>query len=54
MNALTTKLKDMRDFGGALRTPGLADAQIESAAARHPELVEAIDAAHAAHIALRN
>ena len=34
MNALTTKLKDMRDFGGALRTPGLADAQIESAAAR--------------------
>ena len=53
MNAQMTKLKEMRDFGGALRTPGLADAQIESEAARHPELVAAIDAAHAAHVALR-
>jgi acetylornithine/succinyldiaminopimelate/putrescine aminotransferase len=53
MNALTTKLKEMRDFGGALRTPGLADAEIEREAARHPELVEAIEAAHAAHVALR-
>ena len=53
MNALTTKLKEMRDFGGTLRTPGLADAQIETEAARHPELVAAIEAAHAAHVALR-
>jgi len=53
MNALTTKLKEMRDFGGALRTPGLAEAAIESEAARHPELVAAIEAAHAAHVALR-
>src|SRR5262244_2399671 len=53
MNAQTTKLKEMRDFGGALRTPGLADAAIESEAVRHPELVAAIEAAHAAHVALR-
>ncbi|HET7924004.1 MAG TPA: aminotransferase class III-fold pyridoxal phosphate-dependent enzyme [Rhodanobacteraceae bacterium] len=53
MNALMTKLKEMRDFGGALRTPGLADAAIESEAARHPELGAAIEAAHAAHVALR-
>ncbi len=53
MNAQMTKLKEMRDFGGAVRTPGLADARIESEAARHPELVEAIEAAHAAHVALR-
>jgi acetylornithine/succinyldiaminopimelate/putrescine aminotransferase len=53
MNALTTKLKEMRDFGGALRTPGLAESQIESEAARHPELVAAIEAAHAAHVVLR-
>ncbi len=53
MNGLMTKLKEMRDFGGALRTPGLVDAQIESEAARHPELGAAIEAAHAAHVALR-
>ena len=54
MNALVTKLKEMREFGGAMRTPGLGDAQIESASARHPELVEAIEAGYAAHIALRS
>jgi len=54
MNALVTKLKEMRDFGGAIRTPGLPDAQIERHAERHPELVEAIDAAYAAHLALRS
>src|SRR4051812_9459665 len=54
MNALVAKLKEMREFGGALRTPGLGDALIESESARHPELVEAIDAGYAAHIALRS
>ena len=54
MNALMTKLKEMREFGGALRTPGLVDAEIEREAARHPELVTAIEAAHAAHVALRS
>ena len=54
MNALVTKLKEMREFGGAIRTPGLGDAQIESASAIHPELVEAIEAGYAAHIALRS
>jgi acetylornithine/succinyldiaminopimelate/putrescine aminotransferase len=54
MNAPMTQLKEMREFGGALRTPGLADADIEREAARHPELVAAIGAAHAAHVALRN
>ncbi len=54
MNALTTKLQEMRDFGGALRTPGLTDAQIESETARRPELVEAIEAGYAAHLALRS
>ena len=37
-----------------MRTTGLADAQIESASARHPELVEAIEAGYAAHLALRS
>jgi len=54
MNALVTKLKEMREFGGTVRTPGLGDAQIESASARHPELVEAIEAGYAAHLALRS
>ena len=54
MNALLSKLKEMRDFGGAARTPGLADAEIERAGARHPELVEAIEAGYAAHLALRS
>src|SRR5690242_9437482 len=54
MNALIAKLKEMRDFGGAARTPGLTDAQIESESARHPELGEAILAAHAAHVDLRS
>jgi acetylornithine/succinyldiaminopimelate/putrescine aminotransferase len=54
MNALVTKLKEMREFGGALRTTGLSDAQIESASAQHPELVETIEAGYAAHLALRS
>jgi acetylornithine/succinyldiaminopimelate/putrescine aminotransferase len=54
MNALIAKLKEMRDFGGAVRTQGLTDAQIEGESARHPELGEAILAAHAAHVELRS
>lgn len=54
MNALVTKLKEMRDFGGKIRTPGLTDTQIERASERYPELAEAIDAAYAAHLALRS
>ena len=54
MNALIAKLKEMREFGGALRTPGLADARIESESARHPALIEAIEAGYAAHLALRS
>ena len=54
MKAEITKLKEMREFGGKVRTPGLTDTQIESAIARHPELVEAIEAGYAAHLALRS
>src|SRR5579885_897049 len=54
MNALIAKLKEMREFGGAPRTPGLSDARIESESARHPDLVEAIEAGYAAHLALRS
>jgi hypothetical protein len=36
-----------------VRTLGLTDAQIESASARHAELGEAIDAAHAASVIRR-
>jgi acetylornithine/succinyldiaminopimelate/putrescine aminotransferase len=44
----------MRGFGGMLRTKGLGDAEIERASERHPELAEAIEAAYAAHLALRS
>lgn len=54
MNALQTKLDEMRNAGGAVRTPGLADAVVAAMAGSHPELVEAIDAAHAAFLALRS
>lgn len=51
--SLIDKLEDMRRYGGAPRTRGLDDATIERFAASHPELVEAIEAAHAMHLALR-
>jgi acetylornithine/succinyldiaminopimelate/putrescine aminotransferase len=54
MNALVTKLKEMRNFAGKLRTTGLSDALIERASEKYPELKEAIDAAYAAHLALRS
>ncbi|HNR92460.1 MAG TPA: aminotransferase class III-fold pyridoxal phosphate-dependent enzyme [Dokdonella sp.] len=54
MNALQTKLDEMRNAGGAIRTPGLADAVVATMAASHAELVEAIEAAHAAFLTLRS
>jgi acetylornithine/succinyldiaminopimelate/putrescine aminotransferase len=53
MKALTAKLKEMRDFGGIVRTPGLAEPVVEACLGHYPELVDAIEAAHAAHLALR-
>ncbi|MEO7063404.1 MAG: aminotransferase class III-fold pyridoxal phosphate-dependent enzyme [Dokdonella sp.] len=51
---MLTKLKEMREFDGALRTSGLADAVIERFAETDPNLVETIDEAYAAHLALRS
>ncbi len=47
------KLQELRQYGGAQRTRGLDDATVARFAASHPELAEAIEAAHAAHVALR-
>lgn len=54
MNPMLTKLKEMREFDGAVRTSGLPDAIIERFAAHDAALVEAIDEAYAAHLALRS
>ena len=54
MNAMLAKLKEMREFDGVPRTSGLADAIIERFAQTDPALVEAIDEAYAAHLALRS
>ncbi|GAA0721136.1 aminotransferase class III-fold pyridoxal phosphate-dependent enzyme [Dokdonella soli] len=54
MNPMLAKLKEMREFDGAVRTRGLPDAVIERFAERDPALVEAIDEAYAAHLALRS
>ena len=43
--AITDKLAPLRAHTGARRTTGLDDATLERFAARHPDLVEAIDAA---------
>jgi acetylornithine/succinyldiaminopimelate/putrescine aminotransferase len=51
---MLTKLKEMREFDGAVRTSGLPDAIIERFAAHDAALVEAIDEAYAAHLALRS
>ncbi len=53
MNASLTQLHAMRAHGASVRSPGLADARIEALAAQHPDLVTAIDDAHAAFEALR-
>ncbi len=49
MNGLISKLREMRLAGGTLRTTGLADDVVETFTASHPELAEAIEAAHAAY-----
>ena len=54
MNPMLTKLKEMREFDGAVRTSGLPDAVIERFSTRDQNLVEAIDEAYAAHLALRS
>ncbi|HEY6942444.1 aminotransferase class III-fold pyridoxal phosphate-dependent enzyme [Dokdonella sp.] len=51
---MLAKLKEMREFDGAVRTTGLPDAAIERFLATDPELVLAIDEAYAAHLALRS
>lgn len=53
MNALLLKLQEMRTSGGAIRTTGLSDANIEILAGEFPELADAITAAHESFIALR-
>jgi acetylornithine/succinyldiaminopimelate/putrescine aminotransferase len=52
--SLIAKLTEMRQFGGAIRTHGLADADITRLAAGYPELGEAVDHAYALHQALRS
>jgi acetylornithine/succinyldiaminopimelate/putrescine aminotransferase len=54
MNPMLTKLKEMREYDGAVRSSGLPDAVIERFVERDPQLVEAIDEAYAAHLALRS
>lgn len=54
MHPSLTKLHHMRQSGGAIRTSGLADTALDSLFAGHPDLVEAIDAAHAAFVELQS
>jgi len=51
--SLIAKLDEMRRYGGAIRTAGLADAVIERLAPEFPELGQAVDAAYALHQQLR-
>ena len=54
MNPMLAKLKEMREFDGAVRTRGLPDAVVADFLERDPALGEAIDEAYAAHLALRS
>ena len=54
MNPMLAKLKEMREFDGAVRTTGLPEDVVARFAETDPELVEAIDEAYAAHLALRS
>lgn len=54
MNPMLAKLKEMREFDGAVRSVGLDDAAIERFVQTDAQLVEAIDEAYAAHLALRS
>ncbi|MBN8727454.1 MAG: aminotransferase class III-fold pyridoxal phosphate-dependent enzyme [Xanthomonadales bacterium] len=51
---MLAKLKEMRDFDGAVRTTGLPDEVIADFLERDSALAEAIDEAYAAHLALRS
>ncbi|MEO6343579.1 MAG: aminotransferase class III-fold pyridoxal phosphate-dependent enzyme [Dokdonella sp.] len=51
---MLTKLKEMREFDGEVRTSGLPDAVIEGFAESDADLIEAVDEAYAAHLALRS
>ena len=51
--SLIAKLNELRQYGGAIRTHGLSDADITRLAAKYPELGEAVDEAHVLHVALR-
>ena len=53
MHAQLSKLHEMRNFGGAARTVGIADETLESLLGGFPDLAEAIEAAHASHVELR-
>ncbi|MBD8527392.1 aminotransferase class III-fold pyridoxal phosphate-dependent enzyme [Pseudomarimonas arenosa] len=50
---LIEKLKELRQYGGSIRSNGLDDATIERFAAGYPELGQAIEAAYQAHLSLR-
>jgi len=54
MNPMLAKLKEMREFDGAVRTTGLPEEVIADFLERDPALSEAIDDAYAAHLALRS
>ncbi len=53
MQPILMKLKEMREFGGALRTTGLSDDVITRFLDCGPALGQAIEEAYAAHLALR-
>ncbi|MEO6076293.1 MAG: aminotransferase class III-fold pyridoxal phosphate-dependent enzyme [Dokdonella sp.] len=54
MHAHLSKLHEMRNFGGAIRTVGIADGNLESLLGEFSDLAEAVQAAHASHVELRN
>src|SRR3546814_14562517 len=47
------KLATLRSYGGATRSHGLSDATLSQLVTQFPDLVEAVDAAHAQFEALR-
>jgi len=52
-NRLVTQLQELRSYGGKVRTQGLPDSLIETMAATHPVLVQAVESAVELHRALR-
>lgn len=53
MTSPIDRLRELQDYGGDRLTVGLPDDVVERFAAEDPRLVEAIEQAHAAHVALR-